>query len=179
MPSTLPKLKKESCRCAKTSFRGAYKCVFTRPKTCTPNSIYAYRKIIANTAMVGLLWVHPISLIQVWASSSRHNTNSMWQWKTMTMSSIAPMSSGHYGMKLFLWPQKILKSTRRKHIWAINLLHTNYISKCLLILLATKLKTISPSSCPMVSRIWNTRKMPLFKVIRCWCSITDCSLPMW
>lgn len=34
-------------------------------KTCTPNSISVYHRIIVNTAMVGLLWVLQISLILV------------------------------------------------------------------------------------------------------------------
>ena len=42
----------------------ACRCVSMQPRTSTPNFTYAYLKIIASTAMAGLLWVHPISPIQ-------------------------------------------------------------------------------------------------------------------
>ena len=49
----------------KTLFQDAYKCVSTLLKTCTLNSISVCHKIIANIAMVGLLWDRQISLIRV------------------------------------------------------------------------------------------------------------------
>ena len=71
--------KEEFCRCAKLLFRDAYRCASTPQRICTQNSISVCHRIIASIAMGGLLWARPISPIRDWASSNRHNMNSMWR----------------------------------------------------------------------------------------------------
>ena len=179
MPNMHPKWKKAFCKCAKTWFPVGCKCAFTPPRTCTLNSIFAFPTNITNIAMVGSSWVLPISPTLVWVSPVRPVTSWTWPWRTMTMWNIAPMSSTSCGKRLFRWLLPTSNNIRTKPIWAISLPLTNFISRYWLIPSATRWKTISPSSYPMVWRIWSIRRMPSFKVIRCWWNTMACSWPMW